>query len=71
MASYLNKVVIDELDLEKAVSVVDWLTFTVNDKHMPEGRLRTSWANVLERLQNEVQNAVSRRNLPPVVFNTT
>lgn len=71
VASYLNKVVIDELDLDKAVSVVDWLTFAVNDKHMPEGRLRTSWADVLERLQNEVQNAVSRRNLPPVVFNTT
>jgi DNA repair protein REV1 len=70
LASYLEKVVIDELNLEKAVSVVDWLSYVVNNKDMAEGRLRTSWANVLERLKRDVQSAVIRRNLPPVVFNT-
>jgi DNA repair protein REV1 len=70
LASYLEKVVIDELNLEKAVSVVDWLSYAVNNKDMTEARLRTSWANVLERLKRDVQSAVTRRNLPPVVFNT-
>jgi DNA repair protein REV1 len=70
LSSYLEKVVIDELNLEKAVSVVDWLSYAVNNKDMAEARLRTSWANVLKRLQRDVQSAVARRNLPPVVFNT-
>ena len=70
LASYLEKVVIDELNLEKAVSVVDWLSYAVNNKDMTEAQLRTSWANVLERLKRDVQSAVTRRNLPPVVFNT-
>jgi DNA repair protein REV1 len=70
LASYLEKVVIDELDLEKAVSVVDWLSFVARDKDMPEGRLRASWYDVLERLQEHVQLAIARRNLPPVVFGT-
>ena len=68
LASYLHKVVCDELDLEKAVSVVDWLSFAVDDKTMPEGRLRSSWINVLERLKQDVQKAVGRRSLPPVLF---
>jgi DNA repair protein REV1 len=70
LASYLEKVVIDELNLEKAVSVVDWLSYVVSNKDMAEARLRTSWANVLERLKRDVQSAVTRRNLPPVVFST-
>jgi DNA repair protein REV1 len=70
LASYLEKVVIDELDLEKAVSVVGWLSFVIRDKDMPAGRLRTSWFDVLDRLQENVQLAVARRNLPPVVFCT-
>jgi DNA repair protein REV1 len=70
LASYLQKVVIDELNLEKAVSVVDWLSYVVNSKDMAEAQLRTSWANVLDRLKRDVQSAVTRRNLPPVVFST-
>jgi DNA repair protein REV1 len=70
LASYLEKVVVDELNLEKAVSVVDWLSYAVNNKDMTEAQLRTSWANVLERLKRDVQGAVTKRNLPPVVFNT-
>jgi DNA repair protein REV1 len=70
LATYLEKVVGDEADLEKAVSTVEWLAFVVYDKDIPEGRLRTAWANVMERLKRDVQSAVTRRNLPPVVFDT-
>lgn len=70
LASYLDKVVTDELDLEKAVSVVDWLSFVVSDKDMPEGALRTSWFDVLDKLRQAVQRAVARRNMPPVIFST-
>jgi DNA repair protein REV1 len=71
LASYLNKVILDESDLEKAMSIVDWLSYVVSDKDIPQGRLRTSWLNVLERLQEDMQRAAARRNTHPVVFSTT
>ena len=71
LASYLDQVVIDESDLAKAVSVVNWLSFLIGDQTTPEGRPRSLWANVLERLQRDVQSAVARRRLPPVVFRVT
>lgn len=69
LASYLEKVVCDELDLGKAVSVVKWLTFVINDRDIAEGPLCKSWSLVLEILRQTVQTAVKVRRLPPVDFN--
>ena len=71
LASYLGQVVIEEADLEKAVSIVNWLSFAIGDQTTPKGRPRSLWANVLERLQRDVQSAVAKRRLPPVVFRMT
>ena len=68
LASYLDKVVTDESDLDKAVSVVNWVSFVIDDKIMPEARLRSPWTSVVERLQRDVQRAVASRCLPPVAF---
>jgi DNA repair protein REV1 len=70
LASYLEKVITGELNLEKAVSVVDWLSFVVSEKDMPEGTLRTSWFDAVDRLRQDVQREVARRKMPPVFFNT-
>jgi DNA repair protein REV1 len=70
LASYLEKVITGELNLEKAVSVVDWLSFVVSDKDMPEGALRTSWFDAVDRLRQDVQREVARRKMPPVFFST-
>ena len=68
LAAYLEKVVNIESDLEKAVSVVEWVAFTVNDREISDGMLRNSWSQVLQRLKDTVQGAVKSRGLPPVQF---
>ena len=68
LAEYLEKVVTIELDMEKAVSIVEWVIFVCHDREMSDEQLRDSWKGVLERLKNSVQGAVRTRGLPAVDF---
>ena len=65
---YLEKVVSTELDMEKAVAVVDWVNHLVSDISVERERLLQHWSHVLDRLKDGVQKAVRSRGLPPVAF---
>ncbi len=68
LAAYLGKVVTIESDLEKAVSVVDWVAFMVKSRDLSNELLPSPWSLALARLQGTVQGAVISRGLPPVEF---
>lgn len=67
LATYLSRVVSDEGDMEKAVSIVKWLQQVVDMQDFEEdGVIRAAWIHASRTLQNSVQEAVKRRGLPPV-----
>lgn len=75
LARYLHRVVVDEKDVDKAVSVVNWLAWLVDDGRAENQRVEesssqsaVSWDDVLEILRSDVRNAVLERGLPPVEF---
>ena len=66
LASYLVKVTMDERDLDKAVAVVKWLDWLVEDTVRSKGR--AGWIRALNKVKNEVQGAVISRGLGMVEF---
>lgn len=78
LSQYLKRVVTEEKDVGKAVSVVKWLIWLVNDGHQqqihdtsavpssPGGPV--SWELALQSLQADINSAVDERGLPPVDF---
>lgn len=75
LARYLHQVVVDEKDVDKAVSVVNWLTWLVNDKRAENRGVEENssqsavpWDDALEILRSDVRAAVLERGLPPVEF---
>ena len=68
LAVYLEKVISDERDTDKAVSVVKWLAFVVADAHMGQSQASQAWQDVLHRLEATVQKAVEGRGMAPIDF---
>lgn len=74
LSHYLQRVVLDEKDIDKAVSLVNWLTWLVNDargfKKEKECLEDTSltWDTALGILREGVKTAVEERGLPDVEF---
>ena len=68
LATYLGRVVTEERNLQKAVSVVDWVAYLVTDCNIPSGLLKDGWDKAITQLRDGVQRAVKRRELPPVEF---
>lgn len=68
LATYLGRVVTDESNMQKAVSVVDWVCYLVADCDFLPGLLRDGWEKAITQLKVGVQTAVQRRGLPPVQF---
>jgi DNA repair protein REV1 len=80
LALYLKRVVLEERDLEKAVSVADWLTWLVrNDadtvhrtattmEQTQSSQAETTWDEALNIVQRSVAAAVEERGLPPPEF---
>lgn len=78
LSQYLKRVVTDEKDVGKAISVVKWLMWLVNDSQKqkirdspvvpssPGGPI--SWESALQSLQADINSAVDERGLPPVDF---
>ena len=64
LVAYLRKVVLDEKDMSKAVSVVKWLDWTIKQDHKLEG----FWRNALRIVKDGVQSAVQQRGLGRVSF---
>jgi DNA repair protein REV1 len=77
LCTYLSSVTLKEKDLDKAVSVVRWLMWLVDEhsqeqrseephRSRPEGTV--TWEKAILTLQNSVQEALEQRGLPPVDF---
>ncbi|EKV07959.1 DNA damage repair protein Mus42, putative [Penicillium digitatum PHI26] len=77
LCKYLSSVTLQEKDMDKAVSVVRWLMWLVDDHSQqqgskeprgsrPEGTI--SWEEAIESIQYSVQIALEQRKLPPVDF---
>lgn len=81
LSRYLQRVVVDEKDVDKAVSVVNWLAWLVDDgrgnEEAPESkqpeapdspRDSVTWDDVLRSLRADLNGVVEERGLPPVEF---
>ncbi|KAJ5773356.1 hypothetical protein N7457_008252 [Penicillium paradoxum] len=77
LCKYLSSVTLQEKDLDKAVSVVRWLMWLVDDQSQhrssegPQGSRSEgtmTWEEAIKRMQHSVQLAVAQRELPPVDF---
>lgn len=68
LGQYLTRVVIDEEDMAKAVSIVDWLIYLVDDWPFDRDGIRSAWLAIIDSLKSAVQEAVSIRGLPPLEF---
>ena len=66
LVRYLKKVVGDEGNMDKAVSVSQWLRWVMEDADEVQGM--AEWRSALERIENGVQEAVMDRGLGRVVM---
>jgi DNA repair protein REV1 len=66
LGQYLGKVIVDEGDMEKAVSAFKWLQYVLDLQQFPDSDLSSAWANSMAILKGFIQTAVSKRGLPPV-----
>ncbi|KAJ5155161.1 hypothetical protein N7492_007964 [Penicillium capsulatum] len=69
MSIYLRRVISEEEDVNKAVSVVRWLMWLVckNPTLEPDAEAVT-WAEAVEMLQGAVQGGLETKGLPPADF---
>ena len=73
---YLRRVTTEEKDVEKAVSVVRWLMWLVDqDSSRPNARSEAKpeddvvcWSDAIKSMQQSIQSAVETRGLPAVSF---
>ena len=68
LAKYLRDVVVEERDLQKAVSAVRWMGWVLEEEGGEDGgRVSTAgdgaWAEALGRVKESVQGAVGERGL--------
>lgn len=77
LCTYLGRVVVDEKDIDKAVSLVRWVTRLVDEhtfedtqnSHSPHsGQGIVTWVEAIATLYGCVQTALEARGLPPVDF---
>lgn len=68
LSHYLGQVVIEERDMSKALAVVNWLAMVIEYEAFKSDDLRSTWEGALYLLKRDVQKAVERRGLPPLVF---
>ncbi|KAL4787289.1 hypothetical protein BJX76DRAFT_354237 [Aspergillus varians] len=82
LAEYLKRVVIDERDVDKAVSLVKWLMWLVEDEKGGDGgsvslspratdvgsQGTVSWDDALRCLQEGIQEGLDERGIPAVDF---
>ncbi|KAJ5584331.1 uncharacterized protein N7459_004131 [Penicillium hispanicum] len=73
MCTYLRRVIAEEKDVDKATSVVRWLTWLVNKNSgqntSPSAEQDViTWMEAIQMMQERVQTALSATGLPPVGF---
>ena len=70
---YLRRVIAEEKDVDKALSVVRWLMWLVGQHEQPEPRVTpeddvVSWADAIKTMQQSVQDALKATGLATVEF---
>lgn len=65
LGSYLQKVVDEERDMNKAVGLVKWFVWIVGEEKL---KARTKWDQALDQVKSMVQEAVCARGLGAVQF---
>lgn len=75
LAKYVRRVVLEERDIDKAVSVANWLGWMIQDnagkidnKEETAPGESQSWDEALKTVQDSVNDALKERGLPPVDF---
>ncbi|RJE18395.1 repair protein, partial [Aspergillus sclerotialis] len=74
LSRYLQRVVVDEKDIDKAVSLVNWLSWLINDARDVSSEKEDledtplTWDNALGILRDAVRTAVEERGLSGVEF---
>ncbi|KAJ5759642.1 hypothetical protein N7520_006798 [Penicillium odoratum] len=74
LCTYLRRVVLDENDVNKAVSVVRWLMLLVDKDSRQECQLESrpedtmTWPESIKTMQTSIQTALEERGLPAVNF---
>jgi len=78
LCTYLRRVIAEEKDIDKAVSVVRWLMWLVDEDRGPQesadnqsprsGQGVVTWADAVMTMQSSVQSALGERGLGPVDF---
>lgn len=66
LGQYLERVVLEEGDMEKAVAVLKWLQRVLDMQTLLSDDLLSAWGRSVMKLKSHVQHAVSVRGLPPV-----
>ncbi|KAG8532688.1 uncharacterized protein KY384_002565 [Bacidia gigantensis] len=60
LSKYLRRVIIDEGDMEKAVNLLRWLRWVIDEDTRRDS---SSWRVALKHVENEVQDAIEARGL--------
>ncbi|CAK4025495.1 DNA repair REV1 [Lecanosticta acicola] len=68
LVKYLKEVVLEERDLSKAVSVVKWMAWVVDEGHEIEEDVIHVWREALGKIRHGVQDAAVERGLGKVKF---
>lgn len=69
LVKYLRDVVVEERDMDKAVSLVKWLAWVIDDSDdYDNDGVKIAWVEALGNIQGAVQDAVLERGLGRVDF---
>ncbi|GAB1215154.1 hypothetical protein ATERTT37_004340 [Aspergillus terreus] len=78
LSHYLTRVVLEEKDIDKAVSVVSWLTWLVEDMKEASGPSKSAstsrlegtvtWDEALQKIRTSVNEGLDKRGLPHADF---
>jgi DNA repair protein REV1 len=66
LGTYLHKVIVEEGDMNKAVTAVKWLTWIVEEELVEEGDAQEKWIDALAIIKKGVQVSVKERGLGKV-----
>jgi DNA repair protein REV1 len=68
LVKYLRKVILEEKDIDKAVSMVKWIDYVISDEAEDERFSREPWEDALAKIKNGVIKAGKERGLGRVSF---
>ncbi|KAF2213691.1 hypothetical protein CERZMDRAFT_39257 [Cercospora zeae-maydis SCOH1-5] len=68
LITYLKAVIVEERDLDKAVSVVNWMTWVLEDSECVPEDVMNGWEDALGRTRRGVQEAATKRDMGTIRF---